>query len=425
MNILALTTRLHLLCLCALMSACAITPQNTPQRSPYAAEAQTNPYAQHTASSVKKPVPAASATYPITTRSQTDPASYPPEIRVALLLPLTGNSAELGQAILDAAMLGLFDKYAAQPTSDMSARIMILPKDTGDEPKLAAKAASEAIAEGAQLILGPLFSNSVSAVVPIAKAHHINVISFSNNRSVAGAGSYLFGFLPEEQVNRVVAAAAEKGSSHIAALLPANDYGVLLANTLKDYTSVHGIALSSIVRYPPDAPDMTPYIQQLKTTSNGSEQQIDGLVLAEGGEALLKLVDQLKRFGLGSDKVRYLGTGLWDDRTLLGNPALYGSWFASAPLTSYSGFVSRFEAANHYTPPRLASLGYDAVALAATLAQSGGFEASHITRIGGFEGPANGIFRFKSDGTIERGLSVLALTPNGKTEISVAPRMFY
>ncbi len=425
MKLQALTTRLLSFCLCVFLSACALTPLDTPERSPYAAMPEANPYETHTASPTKQPYPAASATYPITSQAQTNPATHPQEIRVALLLPLTGKSAELGQAMLDAAMLGLFDKYAALPKDDASPRIMILPKDTGDEPKQAAKAAEEAIGEGAQLILGPLFSDGVSAVKPIAKAHHINVISFSNNRSVAGDNSYLFGFLPEEQVNRVVATAVEKGQQHIGALLPANDYGIVLADTLKDYAAVHGVMLAGIVRYPPDAADITPYIQQLKTGSDGNPQPIDALLLAEGGESFLKLVDNLKRYQLGNDQVRYLGTGLWDERTLLGNPALYGSWFASSPLASYSGFVSRFEAANHYTPPRLASLGYDAVALAATLAQGGGFDAAHITRASGFEGPANGIFRFHADGTIERGLSVLALTPDGKAEISVAPRMFY
>jgi branched-chain amino acid transport system substrate-binding protein len=408
--------------LCA-MTACAPKVE-APKPSPYAAPAQPHPYshAAPASPSARTPVPQPS---PLLTRSSAGQVKNYPEIRVGLLLPLSGKSAELGQSMLDAAMLGLFDKYAALPAGDATPRIVLLPKDTGDDPKQAAAAAKAVIDEGAKLILGPLFSDAVNAVVPVAAASGVNVISFSNNTAVAGKNSFLFGFLPAEQVKRVVAEAHKKGHEHIAALLPMNDYGTLIAETLQDYAALHGFALAGVVRYPSNATDLTPYIQQLKTGEQGKPRTIDALFLAESGATLTVLIDRLKVYELGNDKVKYLGTGLWDDPTLVGNKDMLGSWFASSPMQSYNGFVSRFENTQQYTPPRLASLGYDAVALAATLAASGGFDTANITHQSGYEGPANGIFRFHANGTIERGLSVLTFTPSGKMDVTVAPRMFY
>jgi branched-chain amino acid transport system substrate-binding protein len=176
---------------------------------------------------------------------------------------------------------------------------------------------------------------------------------------------------------------------------------------------------------PPDIADVNPFIQQLRKGSGATPPVIDAIFLAETGEKLTAMVGRLQAQQLGNDSITYLGTGLWDDPSLLANPSMVGSVFASSPLQSYQNFVARFEHANGYTPPRLASLGYDAVALAATLAESGGFSADTIRHAGGFEGPANGIFRFHHDGTLERGLSVLSFTATGKSEIASAPRMFY
>jgi branched-chain amino acid transport system substrate-binding protein len=414
--------------LCLLSTSCAIKPHQTPQPSPYAAPASPHPYADggngRGGGGGTPPLPAANVPSPVAAMPPS--ATYAPEIRVGLLLPLTGKSASLGQAMLDAAMLGLFDKYAAHPKGSGAPRIMLLPKDTGDDSKQAVKAAQAALDEGAAVLLGPLFSDAVQAVAPLAAKKGVNVISFSNNRSVAGNNSFLFGFLPEEQVTRVMeVATTTKKRQHIAALLPANAYGVVVAETMQDYADIHGLKLAGVGRYPPEITDVTPFIQQLKQGGGEEKRIIDALFLAETGEKLTAMVERLRVQELGNESVTYLGTGLWDDPSLLANPAMVGNLFASSPLQSYQNFVARFEHANGYTPPRLASLGYDIVALAATLAESGGFGAENIRHPSGFEGPANGIFRFRRDGTVERGLSVLSFTPKGKTEISAAPRMFY
>jgi branched-chain amino acid transport system substrate-binding protein len=320
--------------------------------------------------------------------------------------------------MLDAAMLGLFDKYA-MPNVTYNTRITLLPKDAGNSAKSAKKAANAALEEGASLILGPLHRAAVEAVVPIAKARGVTTVSFSNHPAVANAHSLLFGFLPQEQVVRVCEFAMQSGKARIAALLPDDAYGVMLEEGLHECGLRQGVQHTIVVKYPPNTKEYTPYIQRIRALASGSKAgekpsstlAIDALLLAEGGERVEQLVTQLKKFELGNTNITYLGTGLWDNPALRGNPDLVGSMFASSPMTSYQGFIARFEHEYGYTPPRLASLGYDAVAFAATVADIGGFTSEVMMRQNGFSGPANGIFRFHQNGSIERKLSVLTITP--------------
>ncbi|NET71616.1 MAG: penicillin-binding protein activator [Sphaerospermopsis sp. SIO1G2] len=362
---------------------------------------------------------------PVTATSLPDPSNAP-EIKVALLLPLSGKAEGLGKAMLDAAMLGLFDKYDSADPHAPIPRIQLIPRDTQGDAKIAARVAKEALDDGAQMILGPLYSSSVDAVAPIAKQYNVTMLSFSNNAEVASEHSFLFGFMPAEQVRRVVGEAFKAGDRRIAALLPANRYGNLLEEELKTYATITGIELVGIARYQPDAADIGAYVQPLVgLTTDGRPLTIDALLLGEGGERLEELARRLAQFRLSNKEVRYLGTGLWDNPSLRGTPSLIGSWFASSPPDGYQNFIARFEATHDYTPPRLASLGYDGVALLATLAAHGDMSPAALTNPHGYAGPANGIFRFRKNGTIERGLSVIAFTEDGFEAISPAPRLFY
>ncbi len=346
-----------------------------------------------------------------------------PEVKVGLLVPLSGDAADLGQALLDAGMLALFDKYATM--EGHVTQVVLVPKDTEGTPQGATKAAKEALDEGAQLIIGPLFGESVKAVAPIAKARNVQVITFSNNKEVAARGTYISGFMPDQQVQRVVGEAFQHQKNRIAALLPSNAYGNIVADALRKMMILHNKPLVGIEFYPPGATDVDIEIQRLFGGRQYDKPEVDAVLLAEGGERLKMILARLKSYGVTNDAVQFLGTGLWDDDALLGMSDVYGGWFASSPLRSYRGFEQRFTNNYGYQPQRLASLAYDSVALAATLAQQPGqFSASALTDPSGYSGPANGIFRLRVDGISERGLAVLQVDKNGFKQISAAPRTF-
>ncbi|MCH7943884.1 MAG: penicillin-binding protein activator [Proteobacteria bacterium] len=159
----------------------------------------------------------------------------PGPVSVALLLPLTGPSADLGQALFEAAQLALFDVGNED--------FVLLPRDTLGTPEGAAIAANQALADGARLVIGPLFSGSVAAVAPITQLAGVNVVAFSSDRSVARPGVYLMGFLPGQQVVRVVEYAITRGLKWFTALAPSNAYGQSMVAALTRATQAAGAVM--------------------------------------------------------------------------------------------------------------------------------------------------------------------------------------
>ncbi len=355
------------------------------------------------------------------------PPAAPQAVKVALLVPLSGANAGLGKAILDAAQLALFETGGRELT--------LVPRDTGGTPAGAASAARSAIADGAQLILGPLLAAEVEAVKPIARDAHVSVVAFSTVTSLAGGGTFLMGFLPRQEVVREVGYAHERGLDRFAALAPDSAYGHLMADALREAVTADGGTVTKIAFYGPTAAASAAAI---KTLGGGAPADLSGaasaaptppfeaLLLPEGGARLDQVAGQLQAAGLDQPQVRLLGSGLWDVSGLGHDPALVGGWFAAAPPDPWHEFETRFQATYGHEPPRLAALGFDAAALAAVLARQGGvhpFSREAIMNPSGFTG-VDGLFRFRPDGLVQRGLAVLEVQPQGNVVISPAPQSF-
>ena len=357
------------------------------------------------------------------------PAGAAGPAKVALLVPLSGANAELGQALLDAAQLALFESGGD--------RLILVPRDTGGNAAGAAGAARAVIGDGARLILGPLLAPEVEAVKPIAREAHVNVIAFSTVTSLAGGNIYLMGFLPRQEVVREVGYARERGLARFAALAPNSPYGHLMADALREAASGSGGSITKIEFFDPRAGDVSPAIQHLLPGGGaaGSAESppvspppasFDALLLPEGGARLKQIAAQVKAVGGDAKPVQLLGSGLWDTPDIGGDPALVGGWFASSPPEARQDFERRFSATYGHNPPRLASLGYDSAALAAALAHGQGgepFSQQAIVNPSGFTG-VDGLFRFAPNGLVQRGLAVLEVEPQGTSVVSPAPQSF-
>jgi branched-chain amino acid transport system substrate-binding protein len=385
------------------------------------------------------------------------PPLNPDVPRVAILLPLSGQHAKLGQAMLNAAQLALFHFADKQ--------FELLPQDTRGTTTGAADAAALAIGDGASLILGPLFAGSVEAVSPAARAAGIKVIAFSNDRTIAGDGIFTMGFLPSEQVQRVVTFAIQKGVRRFAVLAPDNYYGVTIADALKQTAEANGAEVTQQAFYDPYVTDFAPVIknlanydvrrqsllaerklleerddevakQALKRLENLQtlgDVSFEALLIADGGKRLQSIAALLPYYDIDPKKIRMLGTGQWDAPGIGSEPALVGGWYAAPAVRERHQFMRQYKAIYGDFPPRLATLAYDATALAAVFAQSTGkgegeaaktvFELSEITAPQGFMG-RDGIFRFLTAGVAERGLSVLQVRERDSKTVSQAPRSF-
>jgi ABC-type branched-subunit amino acid transport system substrate-binding protein len=323
----------------------------------------------------------------------------------------------------DAASVALFDRYARLSPQLMGIKVELLPLDTGDTPQQAQAAMQQALEAGSEFIIGPIFSESTAAAAPIAADKGISVLSFSNNTSLARSGVYTFGFSPTEQTERIVGFALKKGKTRIAALVPNSSLGSSVLDAASRVLKDADNELVAVARYAPQGVGIERALSEL--IPQGSPPKFDALLLPEGGAALGTILRSLAARGVKQPEVQLLGTGLWDDATLVRRVSLDGAWLASSPPDATALFEQRFAANYNYTPQRITSLAYDAVSLAVTLATSGrGFDQSALTNNAGFKGPANGNFRLHSNGTTERSLAILQITGASFNVIDPAPISF-
>ena len=371
-------------------------------------------------------------------------------VRIAILLPLTGSNAQIGKALLNAAQLALFD-FA-------DSRFELLPHDTKGSPEGAASAARFAIGDGASVILGPLLSSSVRAITPFAQAANVPVVAFSNDRSIASNGIYTLGFIPSEQVNRVVRFAQSKGFTRFGALAPDNDYGARVVEALQKTAQANGGTLTRARFYDPGADDFTDVVREfadydarrrelleqrkeleaqddeisksalrrLENLQTLGDLPFEALLVADGGKRLLSVAALLPFYDIDPGTVQMLGTGQWDEPGIGKEPALIGGWYAAPPPFARAEFDKRYQEIYGNRPPRLVTMAYDAMALISVLArQEGGplFTTETLTNPNGFWG-RDGVFRLTPSGTAERGLAVMQIGLDGNEIVSKAPESF-
>jgi len=349
----------------------------------------------------------------------TIPAGPP---RIALLVPLTGRAAGVGLAMRNAAELALFE------IADEDFALSV--HDTRSTPDGAAAAARKAIDGGARLIVGPLFAAEVSAVAPLARPAGVPVIAFSNDRSVAGDGVWVFGLLPGHQVQRVVQYAASRGLTRFGALVPANAFGSTTLQALNAAVARTGGSVVATDSYPSgrgteNGPLVRRFAQRVGASAGGTPY-IDAVLVPDGGTEIRNLAPLMAYYDIDNAKVRYLGSTLWNDPELGREPALTGGWFAAPSPQTRRPFEQRYRSVFGAAPAGLASLAYDAVSLAAVMArQLGGpaFDPLSLTQPSGFAG-VDGLFRLMPDGSNQRGLAVLRLTPAGIEIQDPAPTSF-
>jgi len=364
-------------------------------------------------------------------RYQTPPPPQKSDVpRVAILLPLSGPHAAIGQTLLNAAQLALFH-FADK-------RFELMPQDTRGTAGGAADAAALAIGDGASLILGPLFATSVEAIAAAARAADVTVIAFSNDRRVVGNRVFTMGFLPGEQVDRVVRYAYRQGLRNFALLAPDNDYGTAVAAAMNDTATALSAAITRTEFYDPLAEDLRPVVRsladydarrrdlldernalqsrddevarlalkRLENKQTLGDVSFDALLIAEGGKRLEAIAALLPHFDIDPKKTRMMGTGLWDVPGIGHEPALLDAWFAAPPPAKRAEFTTQYKQIYGKEPARIATLAYDATAIAAVFARGDGkFDLSEILSPQGFTG-RDGLFRFLTEGITQRGLTV-------------------
>src|SRR5579859_5277532 len=327
------------------------------------------------------------------------------QVKVGLILPLSasGNAGVAAQSMKNAAEMALAEFQ--------NPNIQLLVKDDGGNPQGAQG--------GAEIILGPLFALSVPAVAQVARTRGISVIAFSTDSSVANRGVYLLSFLPESDVNRIVEYSVRIGKKSFAAMVPDNAYGNVVEVAFKNAASRRGGRVVAFAKYGADrATPARNVAQQLG--------QADALLLADDGDSVVATADALTAAGANLRNIQLLGTGLWDNPRVFGSPNLQGGLYAAPDPAGFRTFSGRYRTRYGGEPVRTATLAYDAVALVAALARTQGaqrFSPDVLTSPSGFAG-IDGLFRFRQDGTNERGLAVMRVGGSAGIPVAGSPKSF-
>jgi branched-chain amino acid transport system substrate-binding protein len=338
------------------------------------------------------------------------------KVKAGLILPLSasGNATVAAQSMRNAAEMALAEFNNPD--------LQLLVKDDGGSAPGAQQAAQQALDEGAEIILGPLFALTVGPVGRAARARGVPVIAFSTDTNVAARGVYLLSFLPEADVERIIGYAASQGRRSFAALVPDNAYGSVAEAAFKQAVGRAGGRVIALERYPLDRAQMQTPVRNVAQAAS----QADAIFVPDGTDAVPTIVQTLTANGIDTKRVQLLGTGLWEDAQIFSNPLLDGAWYAGPDSTGFRNFSARYRTRYGKDPVRTASLAYDAVALVAALVKTQGrqrFSDDVLTNSSGFTG-IDGLFRFRPDGTNQRGLAVLRVSPTGGQIISPPPKGF-
>jgi ABC-type branched-subunit amino acid transport system substrate-binding protein len=304
--------------------------------------------------------------------------------------------------------------------------VQLIVKDDKGTPEGARLAAEDALRNGAELILGPLFSKSVAAAASVARPASVPIIAFSNDRQIAGNGVYLLSFLPKPEIDRIVDYAQSIGKRRFAALIPADAYGKVAEVGLREAINRNGLRLVALETYPTDAIAMLDPLRRMREMIHVAEDQgepIDVVFLPGEQEILATLAPLLAQAEIDPRRQLVISTGGLEYPNAARDPVLLGARYPGPDPSGWRDFAARYANIYGNAPPRIASLAYDAVGLASVLAREpdgARFVAATLTRPAGFSG-ADGVVRLMVDGTSRRDLAILEVQNFGAYIVEPAP----
>lgn len=329
--------------------------------------------------------------------------------RVALLVPLSGDNADVGQSISNAATMALLDTNA----DDL--RITTYDTATG-----ASSAAARAIADGNKLILGPLLGEDVREVITAARPANVPLISFSNDSTVAARDVFLMGQSPEQSIRRAINYARGKGSRNFAALVPNGEYGRRAELAFNDAVKAAGGTVVSVQKYDRGNTSIVSAAGRLNASGG-----FDTVLIADSARLSIMAARELKE---QAGSLQLIGTELWSGESDIASSApLRGGLFATISDDRWRQFSDSYQSRFGGRPYRVATLGYDAVLLTLRVArdwQPGrAFPIASMLDSTGFLG-LDGPFRFQRTGIGERAMEVRQVGNGTVTVVDPAPAKF-
>lgn len=355
------------------------------------------------------------------TRVKTEESAIVPlkgDLNIGLLIPKTGASKELGADFEDAAILALYDAKMAFPGGY---RLTLIPKDTASSPSVAVQSAKELLSQKINIIIGPLYSQSTEAVVESLTPDLL--LSLSNNTEAASGTAFITGFSPESEMERALTYAMKQNKQHVAAILPNNAYGRKLERVIKRIVPGFGASIDAIEFYVPTEGGREAAVKRLANQIKGANTDV--ICFGDTKTHSAEIIDIIASEGINTNGLTKVGTSIWHDENEKMPKQLNDSIYAASDERGYIRFMKRFRSTHERKPERIATLVYDMVMLLAELASKGNIPTRQdLMAAEIIQGPATGAYRFETDGTVTRSLSLYTLTPEGFDVVENAPKEF-
>ncbi len=341
-------------------------------------------------------------------------------VPVALLVPRGGSASDdlLANSLENAARLAMRDLTGVA--------IDLRVYATAGNAATAASVATQAVNDGAKIIIGPVYAEAANAAGVAAAGAGVNVLAFSNNTTIAGGNVFVLGPTFQTTADRLVSYAARQGKSRIVVVSAQDVAGQLGRTSIENAISRSGATLAGSVDYPLSQQGVIDAVPRIKATVDSSGA--DAVFMTSSTASALPLLAQLlPEAGIQPTVTQYIGLTRWDiPSPTLSLPGLQGGWFALPDPARSAAFSAKYQAAYGGTPHPIASLGFDGIAAVGALVAKGNSNAlsgAALTQGAGFQG-ASGIFRLRSDGTNDRGLAIATIRNNQVVVIDAAPQSF-
>ena len=349
-------------------------------------------------------------------------ASQP--VKVALLLPYGSGDPgrdQIARSLENAARLAQGD------VRDATIDLVVYP--TAGTTGGGAAAASQAVAEGAKILVGPLFSTETAGAQPVAASAGLSVLSFSNNPSVAGSNVYILGTTFENTADRLVAYGLSRGMRSFGVVYPQGLEGETARDAVSAAVSQRGATLATSQSYSVSVEGIQAAAGPAAAALNSAGA--NAVILTDGPTGGLAFISEaLRGNGLSAAQAQFMGMQRWDvSAEALAVPSLQGGVFAAPDPALVAAFTGRYRTAYGESPHELAGVAYDGIAVVGALiaqarAQGGSpFSTARITQPGGFAG-VNGAFRFNSDGRVQRNLAIIEVRDGQAVVTERAARSF-
>ncbi|MEQ8446893.1 MAG: penicillin-binding protein activator [Pelagibacterium sp.] len=334
-------------------------------------------------------------------------------VRVALILPLSGSSGPVGRAMVNGARLAMDE---ASRTGGQHIHLVV--KDAGAGAETARTATQQALAEGAELILGPLTADAVGLAGAIAKSYDAPLIGFSSTAGVATDGVYLLSVLPEAEIMRGLTYARAQGRSAIAAIIPDTPLGNAQAEALRLAAGEAGMGVVGIEMFENEA-QARAAVERLAPAMRSN--LVDTLYIP-GRATAPSFGILLDAARLPRERVLIVGSADWEgDAAIAGQPYLAGAVYPAIDPAGLAALAPIYRSRFGSEPHQLTTLAFSAVLLAnnASLSLATPPYGNGLVSPTGFTG-RDGPFRLHFDGRGEYGLVMRQIGPQGAITIDAA-----